>query len=312
MYIYRENEFDPDFLQSLPIHALRALIRSLSEDEGPKDRSKEVLLKKFQEIGATCEIEDVVRVLWDVLDAKSGGAFARVAVLTSDRAERNLQNFARSATLSPVQYGVIEPNQFVDGRMVGSRAEVLFIGEAEAEVPDPEQDREEEIGGRKFKFKAYRVLDVPVVAKATIDPKRGLVEYFSRGFHRNVRQGKCLDNLVQNVEGRLGETFPDLTGLTSGIKNLWDTKIRPTRYTNEESDLTKVTVTRAPKERNRSSVEVETVVRNWSCKNGDFKFHDSTVDAKFHVDVGRATFHFTNISYAHAKHVISAIIEASS
>ncbi len=286
-----------EFLQSAALNTARQVYRTLFPNSPTKFHSKEDVPVKLAEEELSCTSEQLRSAMWDIVGDGLNGQFHLALATKGDGIKAEAVDKAlKLASLVTKDVANLESEVILDIRRTEIEGhegmEILYLGEAEAEVHDPAEDRHGKVNGAEYKFKAYRLLNVPVVSKIAVSNGLPYLEITTRAIHRGAKPSSELNALRQILSDQLDIPFPPLGGIGEGIKALWDDVITARKFQVEEADGTRAAVSTAPGASNLSSQVVESELLQWEFQHGSLIFQEDGLRVPFTVDVGRAVFSF--------------------
>lgn len=314
MVLYHDGHIQREFIELCALQNLRRLFGELLGEERPRAQSHADLIAQVEEHHLACPVNDFIESLWKFFDLDTRGHYHIMTLSAKIWRERISVDEAVSQPLEMMKKISEEKREIHSGEVASVRVidentfhyEILFIAETEAEIRTPDHDPDETtIQGERYVFKAYRVVQVPMVCKITIAtnqvPQIAGLPVIANG---NPRLGLLATQ--KWMTQKFGCSFPPRE-VKSGVSQLLqDGRLIPVSMIVEEPDGTKIRYQRAPSLQNASSQEVEAVIKQWHPHGGFVRLDEKY---NFRVDVGRAIFSFNkNIAYEEACNVIQTVL----
>lgn len=248
MVLYRDGHIQREFVKLCALQNLRRLFEELLGEERPRAQSRADLIAKVEEHHLACPINNFIESLWKLFDAGIKGHYHIMTLSAKTWREHTSIDQTISQSFKVMKKVSEEKSDICSGEIVSVRTidekafhyEILFIAETEAEVRIPEHDPDARtIQGERYIFKAYRVVQVPMVCKITIAvnhvPQIAGLPVIASG---NPRLGLLATQ--EWMTSKLGCPFPPRE-VKSGVSSLLqEGRLIPLSVIVEEPDGTKI------------------------------------------------------------------------
>ena len=174
MIVWENGKISPEFILGSATSNMRASLKMLFPDLNIKGVSREQILSCIDIDGMVIDPDGLRSALWDLMGSELTGSYHIMELADSELATRDrceiLDRVYASVRTSRSEVR-IETNQAIDARIRHADnqedvLDVLYLGEAEAEIADHLYDYVDPDKG--VRFKAYRVFRIPVLSRITI------------------------------------------------------------------------------------------------------------------------------------------------
>jgi hypothetical protein len=315
MVVLSHDRLSPEFLDGAATANARAALKRLFPEIKIKGRKREEVLDNVDVASMDVTPAQFRAAMWDLVGGPLTGQYHTMQLADSLLRERDVpelleslrQELAVTTATTTIETKRPLDVRFVQNAKGESLLEILYLGEAEAEVHDSVEDRDEIIGDKKYRLKAYLVRLVPVISKITIGAVRTAPTIMMRPIHQGATPKAQLDGLQQWLEGELDCPVPPVGGVKDGIRQLLvEGRLEPIVLDVEEEDGSKVRYRRAPAGQNETSRQAEDIIKAWETNSGSLRLDNKT---DFRVDTGLAIFTFkSGTDFRTAADVIQTVL----
>lgn len=169
--------------------------------------------------------------------------------------------------------------------------DVIYIGEAIADVRVPDKDDVKTVDGKKFRMEAHMEQMVPVISHTKIGPTTGTLFVYTRSIKSDVRTRQEANLVGESIANHLNTKFFPIPGIASGIQRLFDLgELSVRQVDSKDENGTTSALNKKGKVDSESAQIIEDRLMKWDIQKG----HLTLDDIPFQVDTRSAVFSFSS------------------